>query len=69
LTLIVGEDIAGYASRHEVAAIGALRECLDWYGEGLVAPRRPIRYRFADAAAALHSIAAPMSRGKLALFL
>lgn len=64
---IIGEDIAGYASRDIATAMLALQQCLEWYANGLLAPRTPIARPFADAAAALGAIADGTARHKLAL--
>ncbi|KAB2350270.1 NADPH:quinone oxidoreductase family protein [Actinomadura rudentiformis] len=64
---ITGEDIAGYASRDIATAMRALRQCLDWYADGLLVPRTPIAQPFTQAAAALSSIADGTARHKLAL--
>ncbi|MFI0446860.1 NADPH:quinone oxidoreductase family protein [Actinomadura sp. 6N118] len=64
---ILGEDIAGYASRDIATAMLALQQCLEWYAKGLLAPRTPIARPFADAAAALGTIADGTARHKLAL--
>lgn len=64
---ILGEDIAGYAARDITTAMHALRQCLEWYGEGLIVPRVPVTHDFAHAAAALASIADGTAAHKLAL--
>ncbi|MER7000232.1 NADPH:quinone oxidoreductase family protein [Streptomyces sp. NPDC000410] len=64
---IVGEDVAGYAARDIATATLALHQCLSWYGEGLLAPRRPVRHSVAGLAAALGSIADGTALHKLAV--
>ncbi|MFE3449799.1 NADPH:quinone oxidoreductase family protein [Nonomuraea sp. NPDC059194] len=64
---IIGEDIAGYASRDITTAVLALEQCLSWYAEGLVTPRTPVRHPVTDLAAALGSIADGTARHKLAV--
>ncbi|WP_049558251.1 NADPH:quinone oxidoreductase family protein [Nonomuraea sp. SBT364] len=64
---IIGEDIAGYAVRDAGTAMRALRQCLEWYSQGLVTPREPVAYPFGKAPEALGAIAANTAAGKLVL--
>ncbi|MEU2660002.1 zinc-binding dehydrogenase [Streptomyces sp. NPDC007325] len=64
---IIGEDVAGYATRDIATAAGALRQCLRWYEQGLLEPRRPARIPVTDIASALASIADGTARHKLAV--
>lgn len=66
---ILGEDIAGYASRDIATATLALEQCLSWYGAGLLVPRRPVCIPITDIAAALGSIADGTAGSKLVIAL
>uniref|UniRef100_UPI003F499CCE NADPH:quinone oxidoreductase family protein n=1 Tax=Nonomuraea bangladeshensis TaxID=404385 RepID=UPI003F499CCE len=64
---IIGEDIAGYASRDIGVATRALRQCLAWHDQALLRPRVPTAFAFPEAPKALGLIADGAASGKLAL--